>query len=367
MRRRWSWARSQGHGRRRPRLRAAGRAASSRSSPATARCSGVARSVRRAGGVRRDHPVEPFQRRRRGCADADRVATSPATGRPWRTRPAPSPRTPSTASTPGSRFARAIAWALGSEAGNLPVAFTRLQPEHRIAQLVDHAIGDPQGAGMTKNGYRSSVVRARGDRRRRRRVRRRHAGPLPVAGGPPGACPSTPGAPGGGDTGKDTRASRRWPELEAVGAGLPGRELRQGVRRRRQDGAGRHAACRSPPSEAGSVKFRVAAAGAAGRKVGKKCKAPTRRTATKKRCTRYPALKGSFTVPATPGTNAFTFRGASGQEARARPLPPAGTAGPAGNRRRAGQGVPDSPVARTWRAWRRSSPVARLAAATRRG
>lgn len=61
-------------------------------------------------------------------------------------------------------------------------------------------------------------------------------------------------------------------------------------------------------SEAGAVKFTVQKP-AKGRKVGKKCKKPSRKLRKKKRCTRYKNLKGSFTLTGKAGVNRFRFTG----------------------------------------------------------
>jgi hypothetical protein len=64
-------------------------------------------------------------------------------------------------------------------------------------------------------------------------------------------------------------------------------------------------------SEASSVRFTVQKK-AKGRKSGKRCVKPTRRNRKKKRCTRWPSVRGSFTVRAKQGPNTFTFRGRIG-------------------------------------------------------
>ena len=46
-----------------------------------------------------------------------------------------------------------------------------------------------------------------------------------------------------------------------------------------------------------------------GRKVGKHCGAPTRSNRAKRRCTRYVAVRGSFTQTGRQGTNSFKFTG----------------------------------------------------------
>jgi hypothetical protein len=64
-------------------------------------------------------------------------------------------------------------------------------------------------------------------------------------------------------------------------------------------------------SERSSVRFAVQRK-AKGRKSGSRCAKPTRRNRKKKRCTRWPSVRGSFTVPAKQGSNTFTFRGRIG-------------------------------------------------------
>ena len=61
-------------------------------------------------------------------------------------------------------------------------------------------------------------------------------------------------------------------------------------------------------SEAAKVRFTVERK-ATGRRSGRRCVAPKRSNRKKKRCTRYVAVKGSFTVNGTAGKNSFTFRG----------------------------------------------------------
>jgi virginiamycin B lyase len=64
-------------------------------------------------------------------------------------------------------------------------------------------------------------------------------------------------------------------------------------------------------SEASSVRFTVQKK-AKGRKSGKRCVKPTRKNRKKKKCTRWPSVRGSFTVRAKQGSNSFTFRGRIG-------------------------------------------------------
>ena len=61
-------------------------------------------------------------------------------------------------------------------------------------------------------------------------------------------------------------------------------------------------------SEASKVTFTVQRK-ARGRRSGRRCVAPKRSNRKKKRCTRYVAVRGSFTVNGTSGKNTFTFRG----------------------------------------------------------
>jgi len=61
-------------------------------------------------------------------------------------------------------------------------------------------------------------------------------------------------------------------------------------------------------SKAASVGFRVQRA-AGGRRVNGRCVKPTRRNATRKRCTRYVTMSGSFTHRGKAGSNRFKFRG----------------------------------------------------------
>jgi hypothetical protein len=67
-------------------------------------------------------------------------------------------------------------------------------------------------------------------------------------------------------------------------------------------------------SEASSVKFTVQRK-TRGRKVGRTCKTATHANRKKKACTLWKAVKGSFTVQARQGKNAFTFRGRIGGKA----------------------------------------------------
>lgn len=67
-------------------------------------------------------------------------------------------------------------------------------------------------------------------------------------------------------------------------------------------------------SEPGSVRFTVDRA-AAGRRAKGKCRKPTRKLRRAKRCTRYVAVKGSFTRAGTAGLNRFRFSGRIGGKA----------------------------------------------------
>lgn len=67
-------------------------------------------------------------------------------------------------------------------------------------------------------------------------------------------------------------------------------------------------------SEPASVRFTVQRK-ASGRRSGSRCAKPTRRNRTKRRCTRWPSVPGSFTVRAKQGRNTFTFRGRMGGKA----------------------------------------------------
>jgi uncharacterized delta-60 repeat protein len=64
-------------------------------------------------------------------------------------------------------------------------------------------------------------------------------------------------------------------------------------------------------TEAATVTFTVERK-SAGRKVGKKCVKPTKQNRTRKRCTRYVKVKGSFTRTGVVGKNSFKFRGRMG-------------------------------------------------------
>jgi hypothetical protein len=59
---------------------------------------------------------------------------------------------------------------------------------------------------------------------------------------------------------------------------------------------------------AASVRFTIQRA-ADGRQVGRRCEAPSRNNIKKRRCTRYLALRGSFTVKGHAGNNSFRFSG----------------------------------------------------------
>jgi hypothetical protein len=64
-------------------------------------------------------------------------------------------------------------------------------------------------------------------------------------------------------------------------------------------------------SEASSVKFTVQRK-TTGRRVAGKCRRQTRANRTKRACTRWVAVRGSFTIPAKAGKNSFAFRGRIG-------------------------------------------------------
>jgi hypothetical protein len=59
---------------------------------------------------------------------------------------------------------------------------------------------------------------------------------------------------------------------------------------------------------AASVRFTIQRA-ADGRQVGRRCEAPSRKNIKKRRCTRYLALRGSFTVKGRAGNNSLRFSG----------------------------------------------------------
>jgi DNA-binding beta-propeller fold protein YncE len=61
-------------------------------------------------------------------------------------------------------------------------------------------------------------------------------------------------------------------------------------------------------SEAGAAAFTVQRA-AAGRKVGRSCKKPSRTNRKRKRCTRYVGVRGGFAHPSLAGRNSFHFSG----------------------------------------------------------
>ncbi|MDQ3719516.1 MAG: hypothetical protein M3350_01835 [Actinomycetota bacterium] len=61
-------------------------------------------------------------------------------------------------------------------------------------------------------------------------------------------------------------------------------------------------------SEAGRVKFSVERK-ATGRKVGRRCVRPRRSNRSRRKCTRWVKLRGTFSVNGRAGGNAFTFRG----------------------------------------------------------
>jgi hypothetical protein len=67
-------------------------------------------------------------------------------------------------------------------------------------------------------------------------------------------------------------------------------------------------------SEPSSVRFTVQRK-ARGRRSGSRCVKPTRRNRKKKGCTRWSSVRGSFSVRAKQGRNAFTFRGRMGGKA----------------------------------------------------
>ncbi len=64
-------------------------------------------------------------------------------------------------------------------------------------------------------------------------------------------------------------------------------------------------------SEAASVRFTVERA-RAGRRVGRRCLAPTRANRKRPKCTRFTAAAGSFTHSGKPGANSFRFSGRIG-------------------------------------------------------
>jgi hypothetical protein len=61
-------------------------------------------------------------------------------------------------------------------------------------------------------------------------------------------------------------------------------------------------------SEAGRVKFSVERK-ATGRKAGRRCVRPRRSNRSRRKCTRWVKLRGTFSVTGKAGRNAFTFRG----------------------------------------------------------
>jgi hypothetical protein len=66
-------------------------------------------------------------------------------------------------------------------------------------------------------------------------------------------------------------------------------------------------------SEASSVRFTVQRK-TKGRRVAGSCKCQTQANRTKKRCTRWVTVKGSFSIPAAAGATSFTFRGRIGSK-----------------------------------------------------
>ena len=66
-------------------------------------------------------------------------------------------------------------------------------------------------------------------------------------------------------------------------------------------------------SEASSVKFTVQRK-TKGRRVAGTCRRQTRSNRTRKPCTRWVAVKGSFSIPAATGATSFTFRGRIGDK-----------------------------------------------------
>jgi hypothetical protein len=61
-------------------------------------------------------------------------------------------------------------------------------------------------------------------------------------------------------------------------------------------------------SEPASTTFTVERA-SAGRRVGRRCVKPTRRNRTRRKCTRYVRVRGSFTHQGAAGSNSFKFSG----------------------------------------------------------
>ena len=205
--------------------------------------------------------------------------------------------------SPGDRLG------LGSESGTIPLGFgtNGIPPGNDLRQLVDHAVGDPQGTGGKRPDYLLSVAA---------RVETDGDGDgfgddtqdlCPTRADLQTACPSDESGPGG--RGKDRERPRVGrPRLSATvfRAASSGRAIATGGRTTPVGTSVTFAA-----SEAGSVRFRVQRR-ATGRKVGRKCKAPTRRNRKRRKCIRYVTASGSFSVNATPGTNTFRFRGRIG-------------------------------------------------------
>ncbi|MEA2429336.1 MAG: hypothetical protein QOF37_2964, partial [Thermoleophilaceae bacterium] len=122
---------------------------------------------------------------------------------------------------------------------------------------------------------------------------------------PPAQNPGSTTTPGGANT-------PGGPPADTTAPGLAGLVLAPPTFRAASSGPSAAAASgttvRYSLTEPATVTFRVTTK-KAGRKVGKRCVAPTRKNAGKRRCTRTVTLPGSFTLAGKAGANSFRFTG----------------------------------------------------------
>jgi DNA-binding beta-propeller fold protein YncE len=115
--------------------------------------------------------------------------------------------------------------------------------------------------------------------------------------------------PGVKDTTKPRMGSMRFSRTK-FRAARSGASISQRKRKRKKAPVGTRV--RFSLSEAAPVRFTVERK-TTGRRVRGRCVAPKRSNRKRKRCTRYKAVRGSFTVQGRAGANSFVFRGRIGR------------------------------------------------------